>query len=82
MKSANLSRIRHGHCSLDATKQQLEIDPSGSVVDNPTSERISLIDHPLRCMLPRGARLEGRRQSTRTIQIDARTVVESLDRFN
>ena len=62
--------------------QQLEIDPSSSVVDKPKIERVSLISHPLMCMLPGGARLEGRRQSTCAIQTDARTVVESLDRFN
>jgi hypothetical protein len=82
MRSANLSSIRRGHCSLDATKQQLEIDPGSSVVDNPKIERVSLIGHPLMCMLPGGARLEERRQSTRAIQADARTVVESLERFN
>jgi hypothetical protein len=82
MRSANLSSIRRGHRSLAATTQQLEIDPSSSVVDNPKIERVSLIGYPLMCMLPGGARLEGRRQSTCAIQTDARSVVESLDRFN
>jgi len=82
MRSANLSSIRRGHRSLAATTHQLEIDPSSSVVDNPKIERVSLIGHPLMCMLPGGARLEERRQSTCAIQTDARAVVESLDRFN
>ncbi|MGX6999683.1 hypothetical protein [Caballeronia sp. KNU42] len=77
-----MSSIRGDHRSLHATKQQLGIDPSSSVVDNPKIERVSLIGHPLMCMLPGGARLEGRRQSTCAIRTDARTVVESLDRFN
>jgi hypothetical protein len=81
MRSANLRSIRRGHRSLAATTQQLEIDPS-SVVDDPKIERVSLIGHPLMCMLPGGARLEGRRQSTCAIQTDTRAVVESLDRFN
>jgi hypothetical protein len=75
-----LSSIRRCHRSLAATTQQLEIGPISSVVDNPKIERVSLIGHPLMCMLPGGDRLEGRRQSTCAIQTDARAVVESPDR--
>ncbi|MEZ0600972.1 hypothetical protein ACAX43_02255 [Paraburkholderia sp. IW21] len=77
-----MSSIRRGHRSLAAATQQLEIDPGSSVVDNPKIKRVSLIGHPLMCVLPGGVRLEGRRQSTCAIQTDARDVVESLDRFN
>jgi hypothetical protein len=65
-------------CNEAATRNR----PSSSVVDNPKIERVSLIGHPLMRMLPGGARLEARRQSTCAIRTDARTVIESLDRFN